>query len=188
MLFPMNQSARTLSLITFAGLLCFAGTALGAEVAAAEPVATSTAPFGLKLIMRWVHIVAAVVLVGGTFFQWYALLPAAATLEDDARQKFRAALLAKWKIIVPIGILMFLASGFYNYLAVTRFAHQGDKLYNMLFGIKFLLAMGVFALASIMTGRSKLAQKMQANPGKGLGILLTLSLAVVLIGGFMKVM
>lgn len=140
------------------------------------------------LVMRWLHILSAIALVGSVLFYWYALRPVVATvLTEDQREPFRNALVRRWRMLVHPPILFFLISGFYNYLAVTRFQHEDQPLYHALFGVKFLLALGVFGLGIAVTSTRSWSTNLRIKPGIWAALLIT-SLAVVLIGGYMKVM
>ena len=116
----------------------------------------------------------------------FVLLPAAKELSDEEHLKLRAAVTKRWKRFVHVGVALFLISGFYNYIAVQAPLHRGDGLYHALMGIKMLLAMGVFALAEILVGRSKLADKLRQNATQFLAINLTLAVAILLLSGFLK--
>lgn len=140
----------------------------------------------LPLVFRWLHIGPAIVLVGGTAFMLFVLLPAAKEIADEEHLKLRAAVLKRWKRFVHAGIALFLISGFYNYIVVQAPLHKGDGLYHALMGIKMLMAIGVFALAEIMVGRSKLAEQLRQNSSRFLAINLTLAVAILLLSGFLK--
>jgi len=158
----------------------------------AHEEATASAPLYMMLIMRWMHILAAVIMLGGSTFIYLVLTPAlSVALPDDQRAEVSTAIRSRWKLFIPWLIGAFLISGFYNYLMVTRHLHDGadnESLYHMLFGIKFLLSLVVFLLISFMVGRTSIAQRMQANSGTWMGITIALAIVVVLIGGYMKVM
>lgn len=142
----------------------------------------------LPLLMRWIHVVTAVVLVGGLIFYRFVFVPVANTvLTPDEREKLQVPLMRRWKLFVHPPIILFLGSGFYNYLFVTRFNHEGQGLYHMLFGAKFLLALVVFGLGIVMTSTMAWSEKLRRNQGLW-GVLIVLALAVVLLGGYMKVM
>ncbi len=136
----------------------------------------------LPVISRWVHIGCAIVLVGGSAFMWLILQPALKEESKELHEKIRQ----RWKMIVHPGILLFLISGLYNYIRALS-AHAGDSRYHMLIGIKMLLALTVFALASILVGNKPGTQKIRDNARKWLGITLLLSAVVVGISGFVKV-
>jgi len=143
----------------------------------------------LPLLMRWAHILSAVFLMGGAFFMRFVLTPVAnVVLEDPVHDIMRRSIQARWKKFVYVFVTLFLVSGFYNYLFVTRFDHQGEPVYHMLFGIKFLLALVVFTLAMLLIGKTGTAKRVQANSALWTGVLLLFALAVVAIGGYMKLM
>lgn len=141
----------------------------------------------IVLLMRWAHILSAIVAVGGSFFMRMVLMPAAnAALSDDEHAKLRPVLVKRWQKVIHVCILLFLISGFYNYLVVTSPMHQGQPLYHMLFGIKFLLAMLVFFLAIVLTSLKPWAARVRANAKLWLGLLVALAITVVLISGFLR--
>lgn len=140
----------------------------------------------LPLIMRWIHIGSAITVVGGTVFTLFVLLPAAREILHEEHLKLRAAVLRRWKWFVHIGIALFLISGLYNYLVVMRPLHKGDGLYHALMGTKILLALGVFGLAEMLVGRSKLADQLRQNASKFLTINLTLAALIIMISGFVR--
>ncbi|MBI2435949.1 MAG: hypothetical protein HYV26_24095 [Candidatus Hydrogenedentes bacterium] len=160
------------------------------EAPVSSPMVMVTNPggFPVQLLMRWIHVLTAVVLAGGVVFMRFVLMPAAkATLDDAAHQRLRGAIIPKWRKIVHTGILLFLISGLYNYLFVTRFKHA-DSMYHMMFGIKFLLALVVFVLAVLLTSQKGYAERFRANAPFWMGVLVTVAVVVVLLGGYMKVM
>lgn len=139
------------------------------------------------LIMRWAHIFAAVIAVGGAIFLRFVLMPSAqASLDDAAHARLRSALIGRWQKFVHTCVLLFLVSGFYNYLAITRFEHEGQPLYHMLFGIKFLLALAVFALAVALTSLKSWSEKLRSNSRMWLVVLVALAAAVILVSGYMR--
>lgn len=140
-----------------------------------------------NVLMRLVHVLTAVVLMGGTAYVRFVLLPAAADLPEAEHQALRERLLTRWRSIVWRGILLLLITGFYNYLEVTAPAHRGQGVYHMLMGIKILLALGVFFLASVLTGRSPRFERLRQEARCWLTVLLVLAGIVVGIGSLLKV-
>ncbi len=139
------------------------------------------------LLMRWAHILSAIVAVGGSFFMRVVLMPGAnAVLSDAEHAKLRPALVKRWQKVIHVCILLFLISGFYNYFVVTSPMHQGQPLYHMLFGVKFLLAMLVFFLAIVLTSLKPWAARVRANAKLWLSLLVALAITVVLISGLLK--
>lgn len=141
----------------------------------------------LEVVSRVTHVGTAVVLVGGSVFMRFVLLPAAAQLGDEPHRALRQHVLARWRRVVMVGILLLLASGLYNYLVVAAPRHTGDGPYHGLMGAKILLALAMFFLASALTGRSEALQSFRANSKRWLLVLIALAAIVVALGGFLKV-
>lgn len=142
--------------------------------------------FWIDYLSRVVHISTAIALVGGSVFTLCVLLPAVKKLSEDAHATFAQAISARWKRFVHVGILLFLASGIYNYYKAMPM-HKGDGLYHALLGTKMLLALGVFFIASALVGRSPTFAAMRAQRGKWLTVLVLLACIIVLISSFVKV-
>mgnify|MGYP001184945029 CR=1 FL=1 len=147
-----------------------------------------TSDMMIELIVRWVHILCAVVVVGSIVFYMFAVVPASRKAFDDGMpDAFKMALMKKWKLLLPPPIIFFIATGMYYYLEVTRHLHEGQSVYHMLFGIKFLLALVVFALYITLTSTMKWSERLRDK--KALWLLLVgLVTAVVMIGGYMRTM
>ncbi|MDA7915680.1 hypothetical protein N9B94_00425 [Verrucomicrobia bacterium] len=168
-------------------LLVGSVSVLGAE--APMSVSISDSPFALKLISRWVHVIVAIILVGGVFFQRMIVLPSITeVLDEETQKKLMASVIGRWRKVVHGGAFLIFLSGIYNYVAVTRHAHVGDGMYHMLVGLKILLGLVVILLASFLVGRTSVAGKMRANARKWTSIILFLGLTIVLIAGYMKLM
>lgn len=140
----------------------------------------------VEVLFRWMHVGTAIVLIGGSVFMRFVLMPAAVELPDDEHQSLRQRIMQRWKKIVMIGILLLLVSGFFNYVRKIQTSDL-TPLYNALMGTKILLAFGAFFLASALTGRSPALEKFRTDSKKWLLVLIALTAAVVAIAGFLKV-
>ena len=140
----------------------------------------------LDTLSRIVHIATAITLVGGSVFSLFVLLPSARQLSDDAHDQLRTAVTSRWKRFVHAGILLFLLSGFYNYVRAIP-QHRGDGLYHALLGTKMLLALVVFFLAAALVGRSAKLEPIRRNRATWLKVLVLLAAIIVAISGFVKV-
>lgn len=141
----------------------------------------------LNVLFRWLHVGTAIVVLGGSVFMRFVLMPAAAELPDDQHEALRGRVMGRWKKFVMIGIALFLISGFYNYIVVSIPKHKGDKLYHPLIGTKILLAFVVFFIASALTGRAAAFEGIRKNAKKWLLILILLAFTIVCISGVLKV-
>lgn len=142
----------------------------------------------LPLVMRWIHMLSALTMVGGSVFLWLVYLPISSRiLSEEERSRLYEPLLRRWKLLAYPTIILFLVSGFYTYIAVTRFQHEGQAIYHMAFGLKFLAAMVVFALMFVLTSTMKWSVKLREH--QGLWWVFMASIAVVvLLAGFMRML
>lgn len=140
----------------------------------------------IDTISRIVHVSTAIVLVGGSVFMTFVLLPTASQISDGEHEKLRGLINGRWKRFVHAGILLFLVTGFYNYFQQMP-KHKGDGLYHALVGTKILLALGLFFIASALVGRSKAFESMRASRARWLKIMVLLAAIIVGISGFVKV-
>ena len=137
-------------------------------------------------ISRFLHIATAITLIGGSIFLRFVLLPAAERLAPAAQETLTTELVARWKRIVHLGIVLFLASGFYNYYRAIP-DHRGDGLYHALVGTKILLALIVFFLAAALVGRSAALEPIRRQRRRSLTALVLLATVIVAISGWVKV-
>ncbi|MBX7166633.1 MAG: hypothetical protein K1X74_09830 [Pirellulales bacterium] len=135
--------------------------------------------------MRWLHILAAITAVGGTLFMTVALHPVVVTLDEATRKTIQGQIRGRWAKFVHAAILGLLVSGLYNFFMLVR-NYQVPSWYHMLWGIKFLIALLIFFIASSLLGRSARAERMRAQAGFWLGMNLSLAIAVVLISGVLR--
>jgi uncharacterized membrane protein len=143
--------------------------------------------FAAAVAFRWMHILAAITAVGGAIFMRLALLPAAATLPEAERKKLEEAVRSRWVKWIMAAILFLLVSGFYNFITMTM-RYKLPSLYQGLFGVKFLLALAIFFLASVLSGRSEMGQRFRRNARTWLTLNVALAVALVCISGVMKTM
>ena len=137
----------------------------------------------LPLISRWLHIIPAMILVGGTLFMRLALAPEVSATAEQAA--VREGIRRRWAKWVMISITLLLISGLYNAATKAMGFHLGP-VYNGLLLVKIVLAFIVFYLTAVLSGRSQRAQKFRESEIKWLNILCGLMLAIVLIAGYMK--
>ncbi len=139
--------------------------------------------FVLTVVLRVMHILGAIILVGGLFYQRSILLPGGV----DACFANRRQVWAKW---VGIATLFLLASGLYNFITILRVAKfEGTPLpptYHALFGVKFLLGLLVMFLAAILAGKTEAAEKFRQKMGTWLNVAWTASLAIIVIAAIMR--
>ncbi|MFM7244019.1 MAG: hypothetical protein ACKO40_07570 [Planctomycetaceae bacterium] len=147
------------------------------------------------LALRWAHVLAACVAVGGLVFARFGLLPALQQLDETTRDGIHDRIRRSWMPWVMGAITLLLASGLANFLLFNARVREEDwgggewmrqTGYHALFGIKFLLAMLVFFFASGLAGRGRGTQWIRNDRATWLTVTIGLAVAVVMISSWMR--
>ena len=141
--------------------------------------------FLLGLVARWLHILAAITAVGGTIFARAVVFPTLDGLPADERSRLHAALRARWSIIVAAAIGFLIVSGLYN-VGITSIRFRLPRWYMPLFGVKFLMALVIFAVASLLSGKTHAADNLRKNARFWLNLNIVLAVCVVCISGVLR--
>lgn len=145
----------------------------------------------LDLVLRWMHIIGAIMLVGSTIFMRCVYVPAKEFTGEEPRAEFTEWIRKLWARMVMISSGQLLVSGLFGFMLVvmrydiSKEAFPGTA-YHMIFGIKFLLAFVIFFLAAALTGRSGLAQKLRQREKFWMMVNMVLAIIVVCFGGIMR--
>jgi len=144
--------------------------------------------FPLLLLLRYMHILGAIALMGGTIFMRFALAPTVRELEPAVKAAIHEQVRSRWAKFVMLAAALLLISGITNLGLAARYTYEPvfGMSYHMIVGIKFLLSLPIFLFASLLAGRSATAKKFQTNAVFWMNVNLTLALAMVLIGGVLK--
>lgn len=140
-----------------------------------------------ELIVRWVHLLAVIIAVGGSFFTRFVLIPASASLPDTARVEFHRALLARWRPFFHGSMGLLLISGLVRIFQVMP-NHQGQPLFHAILGTKILLALILFVIAGCLVSRNPAFDPMRKSQAKWLALILTLAVLVIGLAGVLHLM
>lgn len=142
------------------------------------------------LFNRWFHLAAVIVAVGGTVFLRFVFHPSVkSSLPPDAANSLRDVLLRRWAVVMHVCITVLILSGTYN--AVVQLGRhpvvEGHApIYHILFGVKLLLVLTLFFIASVLTGRSKTFEGLRAKRPFWLGVNIALAAGIILISNILK--
>ncbi len=141
----------------------------------------------LNLILRWLHILSAIVLVGGIFYLRFAVVPTLETLPADQRETIGASLRRGWAKWLYVAMALLLVTGITNMILIPKqFPSLKGTPYGMLIGIKFMLALPIFFIVSMINGRSENAAKWRQKSRLWLNIAIVLSVIIVGIAGYVR--
>ncbi len=137
-------------------------------------------------ISRSVHILAAMAAIGGAMFALVALLPSMhKTLDEEPRRSLKEAIHSRWAKVVHASIGLLFITGIVNFMLVAMPPKVDPMPYHGIFGLKFLVAMGVFFIASALAGKSPGLAKMRQAGHRWLTILLLLGVTIVFLSGLL---
>lgn len=144
----------------------------------------------VELVIRWMHIFGAIMLVGSTIFMRTVYVPSKELLNFEPKPEFAEWHRKAWARMVMLSSGQLLISGLVSFVLIMKTYTIKDafpgNIYQMAFGIKFLLALVVFFLAAALSGRSGLAQKLRQREKFWLTVNMALAITVVLIAGLMR--
>src|SRR4029450_10435622 len=111
----------------------------------------------LMLLLRYMHILGAIALMGGTIFMRFALAPTVATLDPETKAKIPEQVRSRWSKFVMLAAGLLLVSGITNLALAGRYQFESifgmPKGYHMIVGIKLLLALPIFFISSVLSVR-----------------------------------
>ena len=79
------------------------------------------------LLLRWAHLLAAIVAVGGLVFARFGLLPAIADFDEETRDRIHERIRRRWLPWVIGSITLLLASGLANFLLFNARVKEATK-------------------------------------------------------------
>ena len=123
----------------------------------------------LGVTMRWLHFASLATLIGGILYGRLVMVPSSAVLAQDSREALGDRAAAAFRPFVLAAICGLVVSGLYNILT-----HPGHRpIYQVLFGIKMLLVLHVFAVALLIVrpGNKRRARMMTGVAISGLAII-----------------
>lgn len=159
---------------------------IAVQLLADQTLPTMDGTYWGMLVSRVLHILGAVILLGGLFYLRAIIHRTARADASDSTDQAFGGSRAKWAMWVGIATLLLLASGLFNYVMFMKLYDRFDGPYHMLFGIKFLLALAIFAIAAILAGRTPAANRMRLAMRGWLSLCIVLGLAILVIAAVMR--
>ncbi len=140
----------------------------------------------VDLLLRWMHILSAIALMGGTIFMRFGLHPALSAISAENQKAIKAAVRGHWAKWVMATSGFLLLSGIVNIVRFTQLKVVDPMPYHAIVTVKLLLALVIFFIASVLVGRSKNADKFREKAVFWMNLNLVLAVVVVCMGGFLR--
>ncbi len=141
------------------------------------------------VLIRVLHVGAAIIAAGGVFFQWWALHPTLANCSESQRTEFRNAIVARWWPVVAAVIFVLLLSGLLNFVInkIPEYRDHASKgVYHGLFGLKFLAAMLAFHGAAVLALPGSRGERYRAKAAFWLQYLVVLFAIIITLGAILR--
>ncbi len=136
----------------------------------------------ISLISRWMHILPAVVMVGGAIFTQLVLCP---SLDgNDPENAVKQQVKRKWSKVIMICASLLLLSGVYN--TILAFDEKLGGMYHGLLTLKLVLVFAIFYISSMLAGKSDAALKFQEKEALWGKLNMYAAIIVVLLAGGMR--
>jgi hypothetical protein len=145
------------------------------------------ATYWLLLASRVLHILGAIVLVGGVFYLRMVVVSRVRASDSGAETDlWFSGRRGTWAMWVGIATLVLIATGLLNFVYILRTNADFEGPYHAVFGIKFLLALVVFFLAAILAGKSAAGARFRKNFRYWMGVCLLLGVVVIALGSVLR--
>jgi uncharacterized membrane protein len=144
-----------------------------------------TPMYGVMLLSRILHILGAIILVGGIFYIRAIITPSVSdpNVTPDQQLGGRRAAWAMW---VGIATMLLLVTGLWNYLQMIKMHEKLAASYHMIAGLKMLAAIALFLLAALVAGRSPVAEMMRQRMRFWLNVCLLIGIVTVALGSLLR--
>jgi uncharacterized membrane protein len=155
------------------------------------PLAQQTMPtldgmYWLNLASRILHIVGAMILVGGLFYLRTVVMPSPAAAHAQTVDEKFGGLRAKWAMWIGIATLLLLVTGLWNFIYIVKHSERMASSYHMIFGLKFLAGLALFLLAALVAGRSVAAEVVRERMRLWVGVCLVLGILAAALGSVLR--
>jgi copper resistance protein D len=138
----------------------------------------------MSTIMQWVHLIAAVVGLGGMGFLLLVLIPSLGVLDVEQREALSKAATGRFRWISWSAILLLVLSGLYN---IRRYYWEEPwgPAWKLL-ALKILLSFALFGIVFGLTIPLKIFERMRVRRQTWLLVAFIVGVVVVLISAYLR--
>jgi len=142
--------------------------------------------YAAQLISRILHILGAIILVGGVFYIRQIISPTNAAPGTAPVDQFFGGPRSAWAKWVGIATALLIFTGFFNYIMMIKQHERLASSYHMIAGLKIIAAFVVFALAALLAGRTSVADALRQKWRMWLTVCLAISILTVALGSVLR--
>ena len=140
----------------------------------------------LPLVSHILHVVGAVILVGGIVYLRTVVAPGAALGEGDPVDRLYSGRRTAWARWVGIATGLLLATGIINIVLVMKTYPNLSGSYRAMLGAKIVLALVVMFLAAILAGTTPAALELRKAAQGWLTVALVSGLVVIILASALR--
>jgi uncharacterized membrane protein len=141
--------------------------------------------YWVMLLSRILHILGAIILVGGIFYLRTIVTPSITTPNANVDEQFGGRR-AAWAMWVGISTLLLLVTGLWNYMQIIKTNERMASSYHMIAGLKMLAGIALFLLAALVAGRSPVAEMMRQRMRFWLNVCLLVGIVTIVLGSVLR--
>ena len=138
----------------------------------------------MATLMQWIHVMAAVIGVGGMAFLLFILMPSLGTVQAEQRDLLANQVMSRFRRVSWSVIVLLLASGFYSVRQYYWEVAWGKSW--ALLSVKIVLAFLVFIIVLALTLPSKFFDRVRKHRKMWLSIAFALAVSVILISAYLR--
>ncbi len=135
------------------------------------------------VFMQWLHLLAAVVGVGGTILFRIVLLPSLSSLPSEQRAALVARLAPRFRLAIWLAIVILIFSGVFNLLEST---HLAEPAYRHVLEVKIVLALALFSIALLATLPLPSLSRIQQRRPALLATNVILGIIIILLSAYLR--
>jgi uncharacterized membrane protein len=138
----------------------------------------------MSTLVQWMHVTAAVIVVGGMAFLLFILMPSLGALDPEHRDLLVKQVMNRFRWVIWSAIIVSLVSGLYSIRQYYWEAAWGKSW--ALLAVKIILALFVFEVALALTLPFKLFDRVRARRQIWLSIAVGLAVAIIFISAYLR--
>jgi uncharacterized membrane protein len=142
--------------------------------------------YWIMLLSRILHILGAIILVGGLFYLRFVVSPVDVPAGTGPADQLFGGRRAAWAKMVGIATALLLIPGIWNYVQVIQQNERMPSPYHALAGIKILVGFALFALAALLAGRTAAADAIRQKWRLWLNVCIALGLVAIILGSVLR--
>jgi len=145
----------------------------------------------LMLVSRILHILGAIIMVGGLFYLWAVVTPTSPLPpregpgEGSSADQYFGGRRAAWAKWIGISSALLLVTGLWNFIQMIK-TNEIATSYHMLGTLKIVLGLALMFLAALLAGRTNAADSIRKKWRQWLAVCLILGIITVVLGSVMR--